>query len=602
MAKLTVVDGVLKLDGANCYEIGLNAYSLGEKTWGQATPDNVYVTDLPDIKRRGYNIIRLMAGPFDGTGTYGWGNVVGTSPPASWSDLNASYRAKIDAIMDTAAAAGLTVLPSCLWNYKAIPDMLSESYADAFKPSSASVAYWEAFAFVFADHFKNHDAYGAHIPFNEWPLESIRGFGAAPYIGWDVSMVRGVANRIWSAMRAADSTRCVIPGTISPPVYDLQNKWEWKTAIDDSIKAAGTCEVVDWHLYPITAYVGAEWQAQSDAALAYEKIVGLQELLSQVKLQAASRGKAFVCTEFGVGGNQDTNNTRRIQAITDAIKKSGVQMALAWDWNPRTSLIVSSQNQWSIYPNYEYNNFPRGNEYLKVLVNTNMRASINNAPRPKLPKKCARFAGVSGNHVVIPHAARYSSTDFTVMGWIRMIGRPAGFSIIADYRNSANSAGYVMLFDGDADGPYFDLRKSGPASAYNTADQYGRRRANRWYHYAVSFSNTQAQLFLDGREFRYFKFSSIGWAPPDGTANLRLGYNGTNGWARIDMADFALYDRRLDAQEVFDYVFYGARPASPAGWWPLQGNANDDSGFANNGTAGSALTFVPTVQARAARA
>lgn len=678
MAKLSVVNGQLLLGGSPCAEIGVNAYSLGEKTWGQATPDNVYVTDLPLIKNRGFNVVRIMAAPFDGTGTYGWGSIVGNTPPSTWNDLNSGYRSKIDAIMDAAGNAGLTILPAFFWNPLAIPNMLSETPAAAFTPGSASIAYWEAFASVFVDHFKNHEAYGAHAPFNEWPLERIRGWGTLPWANWDLKNCRGVANRIWSIMRTADPSRCVISGSIAPPVYDDAFKWELQTAIDDTLDGSGVCDTLDWHTYLTNQFVGSNWSGKSIAvsgqdtgaetltvtnhgwlvgtqvlssatsggltantpyyvrpidantitlhttinnafsgsspvnitgtvtanltqALYYNKFVGLKELLSEARSQAASKGKAFVMTEFGVSAHQEQSSTNRIQEIVSAIKNAGVQLALVWDWNPRTSLIVNSQEWWSIYPGYSIGGFARGDNYLSVLSNTGMSAGARRSPSPIIPKRCARFSGATNAGISIPTAPRYNSSALTVMGWIRMIGRPAGFSIVADYRNSAATAGWVWLWDAAADAPYMDFRPSG---SYNTAARYGRRRTNRWYHYAISFGggNTSAQLFLDGREFRFQTVpASVTWTVPDGTANLRLGYNGSSGWSRIDMADFALYDRQVDPAEIFNYVFYGVRPSNPVGFWPLQNNANDESGFNNHGTALSAMTFIDSGGARLPR-
>lgn len=598
MAKFTVSNGVLLLDGAPCAEIGVNAYSLGEKTWGIVPPDNAYLTSFPLIKSYGYNVVRIMAGPFGGTGTYGWGNVVGTTAPSSWNDLNAGYRSKIDAIMDAAGDAGLTVLPSCLWNYQAIPDMLSESYADAFTPGSASIAYWEAFAYYFADHFKNHQAYGAHIPFNEWYTQKIVGFsagGAPVYSGWSSANVLGAAEKIWAAMRSADPSRCVIPGSIAPPKYNDPNQWEWLRSIDDSIATSGTADALDWHVYLTSNFTGEKFSA----SLGYGNFVGIKDLLSEARRRAASQGKAFVCSEFGVAGDQDVSSSTKIQDLVGAIKGAGVQLALMWDWNPRTSLIVPSQDRWSVYPGYVYNGYARGDNYLSVVTNENVNPSAVNSPSLQLPKRAARFAGTTNNGITIPASTRYSSEEFTVMAWVRMKGRPANFSRMAQYRNAAASAGWILLFDTGANFPYLETRTAAGTSAYNTAGAYGRKFTDRWYHMAISYSDTSAQLFLDGREFRYLTYTDKGWAKPDNSTPLCLGFDGTSGWARIDMAEFGLFNRLVSAQEIYDYVFSGARPDTPVGWWPLQNNANDDSGFNNHGTALSGITYIDTVSPRA---
>jgi hypothetical protein len=609
MAKFTVSNGVLYLGGQRCAEIGINAYSLGEKTWGQATPDNAYLTSFPLIKSYGYNVVRIMAAPFGGTGTYGWGNVVGSTPPTTWNDLNSGYRSKIDAIMDAAGNNGLTVIAACLWNPPAVPDMLGETLEQAFTPGSSSLAYWEAFASVFADHFKNHDAYGAHSPFNEWPAEGIRGFAPpfpAPQV-WSAANVRGACERIWAAMRAADASRIVIPAFIAPPIYNDAFRWEWFRGIDDSILSAGRADVLDWHVYLSSTFVGEKMFTPTTPTsplqvdpVQYENFVGLKELLTEARRRAASRGKPFVMTEFGVNSYQDPSSVAKITELVTAIKNAGVQLALMWDWNPRTSLVVPNQDRWSIYPGYiDHNGYARGDNYLAAVTNENVNPSTVPSVSAQVPPRCARFSGASNSGVSIPASARYQTAEMTIMGWIRMRGRPAAFSRIAQYRNAAATAGWLWLFDAPANFSYMEWRKAS-GSAESTAGDAGRRPTNRWYHVAISFSNTETQLFLDGREFRYFTYANAGWVPHDGTTNLFLGYDGTTNWGRFDMAEFGLFNRRVSADEIFQYVFYGNRPATPVGWWPLQNNANDDSGFGNNGTALSALTFVDTQDARAA--
>jgi hypothetical protein len=605
MPKLTVRNGSLFLGGAPCREIGLNAYSLGEKTWGQAVPDNAYITDLPLIKSLGYNVVKIMAAPFPGTGTYGWGNVVGSTTPTTWASLNAGYRSRIEAIMDAAGNAGLTVLAVPFWNYQAIPDMLGESYSMAFRDGSASQTYWREFARVFALRFANHEAYGAHIPYTEWPAERHRAFGVPPFVGWSAANVRGIADMIMRTMKAVDPSRCTIANTIAPAKFDLSNKWERRRLMDDSIWAAGVADVVDWHVYPQSAYVGANWELQADSVtLAHSQLVGLTELLAEMRQRAVSRGKVFACTEFGVDGDIEPTGTTRIEQLVQSIRSAGIQLSLAWDWNPRTSLVVTSQNRWSIYPGYEYNGFARGNEYLGVIKNSGVSGTVS-APVAKEPARFARFTGSSGGSVVVPAAARYNSQQFTVMAWIRQIGRSSGFARVAQYRNEANDKGWVFLYDSNATAPYIDTRKAGPASAYNTAGRYGVRLPYRWHHYAVVYSNTSAQLFLDGREWAFIKYADSGYAPHDGTTDLFLGFNGIGGgssWARIDMAEFGLFDRLLTPQEIFDSVHLGVRPSSPVGWWPFQSDANDVSGFSNHGTAGAGLTFVGNPLPRTRRA
>lgn len=594
MARLTVANATLFLNGKPCFEMGFNAYSLGEKTWGQAVPDNIYITDLPLIKSLGYNVVKIMAAPFSGTGTYGWGNVVGSTTPTTWTSLNAGYRSRIEAIMDAAGNAGLTVLAVPLWNYQAIPDMLGESYAVAFQSGSASQTYWMEFARVFAERFANHEAYGAHIPYTEWPAERHRAFGALPpFAGWNPGHVRATANRIVGAMKAADPSRCTIANTVAPAKFDLSNAWERRRLMDDSIWAAGVADVVDWHVYSQSAYVGANWELQADSVtLAHSQLVGLTELLAEMRQRAASRGKVFACTEFGVDGDIEPTGTTRIAQMVRAIRGAGIQLSLAWDWNPRTSLVVSSQNKWSIYPGYGYNTYARGNAYLNVINNTFSPGPSDKAFLEQAPARCARFAGVVNSHVTIPAAARYNSQQFTLMAWVRQIGRSPGFARVAQYRNAANDKGWVFLYDNEATAPYIDTRRSGPASAYNSAGRYGMRRPHRWHHYAVVYSNTSAQLFLDGREWTFIKYANSGYEPHDGTSNLFLGFNGSGAWARIDMAEFGLFDRLLTPQEIFDSVYRGVRPSAPVGWWPLQSDANDASGFGNHGVAGSQLTFI----------
>ncbi len=117
---------------------------------------------------------------------------------------------------------------------------------------------------------------------------------------------------------------------------------------------------------------------------------------------------------------------------------------------------------------------------------------------------------------------------------------------------------------------------------------------NTWYFIEVVFANTGWSIFLNGKNVSYGTYTGNP-SLLDSNDNLNIG--GACGANLFDgkIANMQLYNTAIGANEIYTLYQEGIGGApinlqNLVGWWPLDGNANDYSGFTNNGVA-TAVTY-----------
>lgn len=583
MSRLTVSGGDLYLDGEYCDEIGYNAYSLGQKAWLSAEYD--YRTDFTLLAANGVKVVRIMCAPFQGSD---WNALIGNPIPANWAAVPATYRNIMEDLFDKAADSGIAIVACLHWNYQCIPDMLSETYANAFLAGSNSITYWKAWATLFVNQFKNHAALGMWQIGNEWPMFQITEYGgAAPYSGHNASRVRSVVSEIATSIRAADASTPIASGSIGAPMFFLSNRPSTRAAADNIVAwCPSPCNVAEAHLYLNNAFVGSGWNGTI-----HTTADSIRELTAAYKRRAAEVGKAFMVGEIGVSGDQDSG-TDLFKEILGGVRGGGAQLSLVWNWNEEGS----GQDEWNIYPGYEYSSYARGDNYITAVKHGSAFGYERDWTTLLSPPQLhyASFTGASGGEISIPASSSYNTTTMSFACWVRSKA-PTSFSRIAQYRSADNTKGWVVLFDTNGMLPFVDFRKGGPASANNSAGIVGNYAKGEWVHLAYSFTNPtgstfERRIWLNGFEFHYLTGADSGYVPHDGTVALYLASSNGGSYGNIDLADVCLSDEMWSTPDVMNLMKYGTEPPGVLGRWRLNGNANDDYG--NHGTAGGGVSYA----------
>lgn len=582
------VNGALLLDGRPASELGYNAYSLGQKAWLDA--NYVYRTDIPLLHSLGVRTLRVMCAPFNGNE---WDTLIGNPIPANWAAVPATYRSIMEEFFDLCEEYDIAIVACLMWNYKAIPDMLSEAYDVAFaSSSSASAVYWKAWATLFVNQFKDHGGLGMWQIGNEWPmLQTTLYGGVAPYSGHDAERVRATVAEIATAIRAADPDTPINSGSIGFPTYLLAYRPAAQYVPDFPLYwAPDPCDVAGVHLYMDNAFVGGEWDGGK-----WANFDTVKELLASYKMRANAVGKAFILDEFGVNDEQQAGpDTSLFEQFLTGARAAGVECCLVWNWNEDFITV----RKWNIYPGSTNAGHPRGDAYIAAVRNS---APMGRQPdwlkgiRPR-QSQYAVFSGVTGGEIIIPASNAYNTRTMTLSCWIR--GRNAGsFTTAIRYRNAATTNGWILIFDTNGIRPFMDWRKAGPASANNTSGQIADWVPGEWYHMTFAFLNPAGSPFtrtiwVNGFQWLYTTGADAGYVPPDGSVSLSFGSGNGSGYSAIDLADVCLSDRMLTTDEVMALYKTGTAPSTGlVGRWKLDGNAND-SISSNNGVAGAGVRYV----------
>jgi hypothetical protein len=130
--------------------------------------------------------------------------------------------------------------------------------------------------------------------------------------------------------------------------------------------------------------------------------------------------------------------------------------------------------------------------------------------------------------------------------------------------------------------------------------------SNKWYFFAVTFStpatggSNTVTVYINGASQGSANIGN--WGPTTGdTSPLYLGDSGISACSTTtgftgQMANVQMYNTTLSASEV--QTLYasgiGSAPIYPqtlVGWWPLNGNGNDYSGYGSNGKS-TGVTFI----------
>ena len=116
-----------------------------------------------------------------------------------------------------------------------------------------------------------------------------------------------------------------------------------------------------------------------------------------------------------------------------------------------------------------------------------------------------------------------------------------------------------------------------------------------WHMVTYTFDGSTATLYVDGVEQGSASGSPASSAP---ASNILLGTTGSSDWFSGEISNVQVYGASLSANSVMELYQegMGGPPADLgdlAAWWPLNGNAEDYSGYGNSGAVAD-ISFVST--------
>ncbi|MEM3279793.1 MAG: LamG domain-containing protein [Candidatus Micrarchaeaceae archaeon] len=204
-------------------------------------------------------------------------------------------------------------------------------------------------------------------------------------------------------------------------------------------------------------------------------------------------------------------------------------------------------------------------------------------------RQAANFNGQS-SYIQIPNANSLQLSTVTFGGWVDYKGPASGNW---DWLIAKQNAYGVGVCGSSLDVCFYNW-----GTGTNYQSSYALTK-NTWYYLVAEVANGNETVYVNGNKIfagplSVSSQSTVGWQIGYGNAGGQL-LNGSAG-------NIQIYNTTLSASEI--QALYtegiGGVPIANAGlvgWWPLDGNANDYSGFGNNGTATSvSYSLLPNYQ------
>lgn len=201
------------------------------------------------------------------------------------------------------------------------------------------------------------------------------------------------------------------------------------------------------------------------------------------------------------------------------------------------------------------------------------------------------------DHVSVPGNASLDFTGpFTLEAWIRRSTGSNKYQHLFDRRNPSSLANYGYDLYVDPGSRLVFALGTGSARWYMYSTQL--IPLNKWTHVAVTWDGTNQHMFVNGVEepFPYFFPGPISYT---GVADLKIGgsFSSFDSF-RGEIDEARVWSVARTPSQIADGMtctFYNAAvPATVRGYWKFNGNANDASASANNGTRMNGASFART--------
>jgi hypothetical protein len=204
-------------------------------------------------------------------------------------------------------------------------------------------------------------------------------------------------------------------------------------------------------------------------------------------------------------------------------------------------------------------------------------------------RQVANFNG-QNSYVTISNNINVGQYSVTVSAWImpassKNVNGPRE-TIVSSKENQ--NGGFVLAINNNnnMEGDFWvNIGGSwyGPVTAPHAFSQ-----TNKWYFIASTYNGNYISIYVNGNKVNQSAVTgSIN--QPSGPTNIGSRNDNSNNFFNGSIANVQIYNTSLSGQQI-QYLYQegiAGLPISNAGlvgWWPLNGNANDYSGFGDNGT------------------
>lgn len=226
---------------------------------------------------------------------------------------------------------------------------------------------------------------------------------------------------------------------------------------------------------------------------------------------------------------------------------------------------------------------PGSCEVVRTVAQTSLAGQCNGL----MPKYVARF---TGSAVTLAYSSRLAlMKNFTIGLWVNPNATVSHYYGTVGGPNSGCSRPCRILIE--LYGPtsqqysiYLDYANGTTDCAFQTAN-YGYLLNGAWNFVSATYNtNGTLALYINGTK----KATHTCSVNPSQSAIQYLGADGWNAAWQGSMANVQIYNNTFDASSVKS-LYLGGIGAVPVdvnhliAWWPLNGNANDYSGYSTNG-------------------
>jgi hypothetical protein len=219
------------------------------------------------------------------------------------------------------------------------------------------------------------------------------------------------------------------------------------------------------------------------------------------------------------------------------------------------------------------------------------QVSLEGECQGQLPQYVAYFNGQT-SYIGLPVAAQITGNQFTVVLWADVLGNGANppRGIMFSQRDT-----YIDACVNTGSGAYFQIANTLPS--YPSIASPPCAPVGTWEQYAGTYNGVAITFYINGVQrgptaYAAGNLESGSGYPLDIGSYFGESCCSING----EVADVQLYNTSLSANEVKALYLEGIGGApikiqNLAGWWPLNGNAQDYSGNNNNGQIIGGVSF-----------
>ncbi len=230
---------------------------------------------------------------------------------------------------------------------------------------------------------------------------------------------------------------------------------------------------------------------------------------------------------------------------------------------------------------------PGSCQVVKVGTGLTQTISLEGECQGAPPQFVAKFSGTTAN-IIVPGFSTFAPTSFTVSVWLLFSTVPPTWMGLIDKGECSSTGAFTIATNTGASqvvGGVYD-----GSAKHETGDVPATPLSlNTWYNVMFTYNGVGGQVYIDGSQVGTLTGSMVSDNLPlaigDGVGGCNSGYFFSGSISNVQIYNTSLAPNEVNALYLEGIGGAPIRPANIAGWWPLNGNANDYSGNNDNGQA-----------------